>query len=211
MLGDVNKKKPPPVDLWTGLRHLEAPLPCPWNVSSACLSCSQRQLQGLGLEKIMWCGEHLHGMRDWTQLKPLYQLLRFGRWVPRSTLLLPPKISLVWKFSLLIKHVTYQSGVACPLHQSLPMEYGGGFQITPGTSTGSCKPTPMVIYEMWTSTGQCTLESAGGRVKTQSARLHPRVSGSAGLRTGPENVYFWHNPGQCWCSWDGTPLWELLA
>lgn len=38
--------------------------------------------QGCSLERIVCCWDHLDGINDWTQWRPLYKLLRFsrGRW-----------------------------------------------------------------------------------------------------------------------------------
>ena len=73
-------------DPWAGPRHLEVshPFLCPWNVGSACLSCSQRLLPRHSLEMVTWCWKHPHGIHDWAQFGPLYKLLKFGGWLQRS-------------------------------------------------------------------------------------------------------------------------------
>lgn len=66
MLGKVIKK------MWL-TAHPEQdlgdyPYPCPWNISSDCLSCTQRLLQRHSLERVTWehAWKHLHGICDWT-------------------------------------------------------------------------------------------------------------------------------------------------
>lgn len=87
LLGEIIKKTWSLVDPWAGPRHLEAPpsLSSPWNVGVPCLSCSQRLLQRLGPEMAMWGWEHHMGTHNWTQLRPLYKLLRGGAPVRGST------------------------------------------------------------------------------------------------------------------------------
>lgn len=63
---------------WTRALGGSSPLPLSFDVGSAVLSRSQRLLQGHSLEIMIWCWEHLHDACDWTQWRPLYQLLRFG-------------------------------------------------------------------------------------------------------------------------------------
>lgn len=124
------------IGLWGGLRQSEAPhpFPCPCTKGSTCLSLSQKLFQGQSLEKVMWYWEHLHGILDWSHLRPLFKLFKI--WLagvgihssccsPRQALYLGslcllklPPASLVWLspfFGL-----------------SLPWTYRDRFQITSG-------------------------------------------------------------------------------
>ena len=79
VLEEVLESLWPPVDLWAGRVQSEAPhsLSCPWNVHSAHCSHSRSHFQGWSLERAMCCWGHLDGIHWWTQLMPLYELLRF--------------------------------------------------------------------------------------------------------------------------------------
>ena len=73
-------------DPWAGLRHSEAPHPLP--IFGMCIPSSFPVLetaQGRSLEIVVWCWDHLDRIYDWTQLRSLYKLLRFGGHVRRST------------------------------------------------------------------------------------------------------------------------------
>ena len=59
--------------------------PCPWDVSSTCLSHFHRLLQRYSPKMMIWCWGHLHGICDWAQLGPLYKFLNFGGQVLGST------------------------------------------------------------------------------------------------------------------------------
>lgn len=45
--------------------------PCPWNVHSTHCSHGGSLFQGHSLERIACCWDHLHGIRDRTQFRPL--------------------------------------------------------------------------------------------------------------------------------------------
>ena len=76
------------------------PSPHPWNVGSAYLSCSQRLLRGQSLEMVMQCWEHLDSVCDYTRLRILCKLLRFGGQVQNP---------LICKFPLLTKCASFLS------------------------------------------------------------------------------------------------------
>ena len=61
----------------------------------------------------------LHSMCDWTQLRPLWKLLIFGRWVWGSTCLAAQDKPCM-QVTLLVKTVTYQPGMAFLFLPSLP-------------------------------------------------------------------------------------------
>lgn len=74
---------------WTQAFRAPHLLPCPWNVGAICLSFSLT----------WWCGiENTYSVHNWTQLRLLYEILRFGRWVWGSTVLQLPKASHGYKF-----------------------------------------------------------------------------------------------------------------
>lgn len=134
ILGGIITKMWPPVDLWTGSWQSEVPhpLPCPWNVASAFFPCSPRLPQGHSLEILMWCWDRLDGICEPIQLRVLYKLLSFGRQVQRSTVFVPLKTSLVYKFPCLLNlPPTNLEWTASFLSLSLPSLYGGQFQMTP--------------------------------------------------------------------------------
>lgn len=107
---------------WT--EHSEAPhfLPHPWNVDSTCLLAPRDRSKDIALR---------HGIRDWTQLRPLYKLLRLVGRCQDLLVLLMPKASVICKFYLFIKSATCQPGVACHFLWSLSALCVWGFWITP--------------------------------------------------------------------------------
>lgn len=90
----------PPVDFNAGPSALS------WNVRSAHRSHSRNHFQGCRLKRVMCRWDHLDGIQGWIQLKPPYKIIRFGRWVQRSThsVVTPNQIksSLVRKFPYLL-------------------------------------------------------------------------------------------------------------
>ena len=127
-----------PADLKPGPGGSEAPHPLsyPWNVGSACLSCSQTLL----LE--MWCGVENTCMVHVTESN--YKLLRFGGRGRYPLVLRPPKTSLLCKFLLHIKTATCQPGVtsfSLSLVSPCPLNTEANFRFHLGSSKESCKPT----------------------------------------------------------------------
>ena len=57
----------------------EAPhsLPHPWNAHPAEPARSGGHLQGLSLERAVWCWDHLDWIPNWAQCRPLYKPVRF--------------------------------------------------------------------------------------------------------------------------------------
>lgn len=120
-----------PVDLRAGPGQSESPhpLPCPWNVR--CPLFPQWELfQRHSLGRAGFCWDHLDGMCDWAQLRPLYiNSEDSGRWVRRSTYLVAAQDTkkVRMNFPLLLKPAIYQSGHASFLGLSLPSVYRGQF------------------------------------------------------------------------------------
>lgn len=54
-----------------------SPPPCLWNARSAYWSHWGRCFQGCSLERVKCCWDHLDGIFDWIQIRPLYTQLRF--------------------------------------------------------------------------------------------------------------------------------------
>lgn len=82
--------------------------------------------QGLNLERVKCCWDHLGCIRDWTSPRPLYKLLRswcVGMKIYSSCSCLRHTSCIS---PLLIKTATYQSGVACLFLQSLLILHVGG-------------------------------------------------------------------------------------
>ena len=86
-LGGGNPEGRWPVDLRTGPEQWEAPhpLPCPWKVRCACPLRDRvfPRTQPWDSNVVL----RLDSIHDWTQLKPVCKLLRFGGQVWRSTCL----------------------------------------------------------------------------------------------------------------------------
>lgn len=112
-LGKVIKKMRPWFDPWARPRQLEGPhfLPCAWNAHSAFLpgarSCPKSQpwgnnvvmrLFGWGTWRNIVKASCVH---DWSQLRPLCNILRFGWWVQKLLFLQPPKRRLGSRFPCL--------------------------------------------------------------------------------------------------------------
>ena len=70
-------------------------------------------VQWHSLEIVMWYCDHLDGICDWTQLRPLYKFLRFGWQVQRFTHLVDTQDRLCKHVPLLINTAIYWPGVAC--------------------------------------------------------------------------------------------------
>lgn len=107
-------------------------LRCPWNVTSACLSGSQRLLQKHSLEMVMLCWKPLCGAWDWVQWGHLYTILRFGGWVWGSMhfAVAPEKPPLDTPFTI-ITTATHHHGLAFLFIWSLSASaWGDQFQIT---------------------------------------------------------------------------------
>ena len=112
------------VDWWPGSRQLEAPYPFP------CLLFPYYQpFQGHRLKRVRCYWAHLDSICDWTQLSPLYKLLRF--W-------LPPKTSLICKFSCLLNLPPTNLECSASFLHSPCM--GASFLLYPENSQ-DCKPT----------------------------------------------------------------------
>lgn len=116
---------------WTWALRSPHLLLCLWNVSSACLSCSQRLFQRHGFEMVIRCLEYLHSIRDW---KLLYKLLRCGRQVQGSIRLAATKARLLCKFSLLIMPVTTHLEVFASSSLSAFWIQGASFRLYLGCS-----------------------------------------------------------------------------
>ena len=85
VFGKLNEQMWPPAALWAGPRHsvsspsplslecgfhLPFPQSCPWSFV--------KLPQGHSLEMVLWSWGHLACVYEWTRLRPLNQLLRFG-------------------------------------------------------------------------------------------------------------------------------------
>ena len=99
--------------------------------------------QGHSLERAVCCWAHLGGILDWTQLRPLYNFLRFAGWVCRCTrLAASPDTSLLSKFPCLLNLTpTNLEWPASFFGHSLPSSMGNSLRLHPGSSQGGCKPT----------------------------------------------------------------------
>lgn len=95
----------------------------PWNVFSAHRSHSGSHLQGHSLERVRCHWDHLGGICEWTQSRPLYELLRF--WLPETRL--------VSEFPCLLElPPTDLEQSAFFFLLPLPFVYRGQFQISAG-------------------------------------------------------------------------------
>lgn len=140
-LKETLKRTLPLVDLQGRAGPLEAPhYPTPWNVCSAPCWHSQSYFQWCSLETA-GCGDPLEQIHDWTQLKLLYKLLRFIRWVQRSASLATAHGKAQMKVPLLIIPVSYQHGATASFSGlSLLCVCGSQFQISLGQLI-VCEPT----------------------------------------------------------------------
>lgn len=86
-------------DLDQGNWRLLSHRPCPWNVSYSCLLHPPRGCHSV----VTQCGNYLDGIRDSIHLRPLCKLLRFGRQVWKTAVLLPSKTSLSRRLSFSLK------------------------------------------------------------------------------------------------------------
>lgn len=118
------------LDLLAGPGQSEAP-PCPWNVHSATVEAI---FLGCSLE-IVRCWDHLDSGYDWTPIRLLYKLSRFGRWVQRSIHLTAPKTSLVCHFPWLLNH-------HLPIWSGLPLSSVSPWLLCVGTISDSTWGSP---------------------------------------------------------------------
>ena len=85
-------------------------------------SHSESHFQGHSLERIM-CWDHLDGIHEWTQLRPLYKLL--VTWCGDLLILWPPKTYFVSKFlSYYNVHLLIWSGLPLCSVSLCPLCYG---------------------------------------------------------------------------------------
>lgn len=92
---------------WTGTGQSEALHPPPLSLEyMLCLCVPQWELfQGCSLKRVRCRHNHMDGIGDWTQLRSLYELLRFW-WAGASVDIysfVVPRTSLVYEFSRLLK------------------------------------------------------------------------------------------------------------
>ena len=134
MLEEFIKRTWPPIDSQSGPRQLEVshPLPCPCKVYSTQVpsthhSHSQSCFKDAALREQCVIWDHLDGICDWTQLRPLYTLLNSGGQGWRAHLV-ATKFSLVCKFPCLLNLPrTNLEWSASFFSLSLPSMYGGRF------------------------------------------------------------------------------------
>ena len=96
---------------------------------------------------VTWHWKHLHGTHDWTQPRPLDEILRLGRplW---GSICLGPKTSLICKFTVLTKTATYEPAYFFCLCAPLSPK-GAHLKLYSGSSQEACKPTRSFYGYMW--------------------------------------------------------------
>ena len=102
------------------------PFPLSLDYGSTCLPWSQ------SLEMLMYSWDHLGGICDWTQLTPLYKLLRFHGQVQKTThLAVPQNKPRMYKFLSFLKLPLTNLEWLLSFSVSLPSVLGGQFQVIP--------------------------------------------------------------------------------
>lgn len=97
---------------------------------------SDNHFQG-HFEKAMCYWDHLDGIHDWNQLKPLYKFIRLWQEGTEILILQLPKTSLMYKFPCLLNcHIPIWSGMPLSSVSLCPPYKRTRFRFHPGSSWG---------------------------------------------------------------------------
>lgn len=124
---------------WTWAVRGSAPPLLPSPEHTFCPPFLQReQFQGHSLERVSCCWDHLDSVRDWTQLRPLYNLLRFWRVGAEIYLSCGHSrwASYVSSLAYYMCHLPIWSRLPLPSVSPCPACMGTGFRFHAGNSWG---------------------------------------------------------------------------
>lgn len=116
------------------------------------------------LERVKYCWAHLDSISDWTQLRPLYKLLRFSRWGKKKKISQIGTYLVATKTNLIRKSLAY---LTChlPVLSGLPLSFVSSCSLYMGASLWTNSNGLLTIAGQWSMVSP---HQHGGERKTHT-------------------------------------------